>query len=105
MLNKLPASVALLYDPANLSAIGAEQPHEVYRQFKDRVKCIHLKDFANVGSTGALTPVACGEGLLNWNMLMDTLKDYTGPALIEYENPEDIKEGCQRSIEFLRSNR
>ncbi len=106
MLAELPPSFMLLYDPANLAAVGAEQPHEVYSRYKDRVKCLHLKDFAAVDSTGIVRPVTCGEGKLSWDMLMNTLKDYTGPALIEYENPEDIKEGCRRSIEFLnnRSN-
>lgn len=103
ILAVLPDNSGILFDPANLSAVGDDNPAEFYSHFKERVKCIHLKDFAPFGTDGAVVPVACGEGLLDWTSLMEALKDYDGPALIEYENVEDAEEGFRRSLDFLQS--
>lgn len=98
----LETGVSLCYDPANLSAVGSVSPEEFYRLFKDRIPYIHLKDFKDV--PGGIVPVACGEGRLDWRALMTALKDYDGPAMIEYELPGDVRDGMARSLDFLRKN-
>ena len=34
---------------------------------------------------------------------METLKNFDGPAMIEYELTEDVEDGMRKSLEFLRS--
>ena len=96
----LETGVSLCYDPANLSAVGSAAPETFYTIFKNRIPYIHLKDFKDI--PGGIVPAACGEGRLNWNVLMETLKDYDGPAMIEYELPGDVRDGMARSLEFLK---
>ena len=96
----LKTGVSINYDPANFAAAGGTDPVAFYTRFRDAVRYVHLKDFRSV--PGGVVPAACGEGRLDWPLLMETLRDYRGPALIEYEVPEDVEEGLRRSLEFLR---
>lgn len=102
MVAEMPRGVMLNYDPANLYAIGIKNPDEVYAKIKDRVAYIHLKDFIKLPS-GHLKPAACGESDMDWKTVLASIKDFDGPALIEYENVEDIAEGCQRSLDFINN--
>ncbi len=94
--------VSIAYDPANLAAVGTTCAPAFYKQFKDQIAYVHLKDFRDV--EGGIVPAACGEGRLNWQRLMETLKEFSGPAMIEYELPEDVKDGMARSLKFLKAN-
>ena len=35
---------------------------------------------------------------------METLKEFDGPAMIEYELPEDVEDGMTRSLNFLKAH-
>ena len=102
MLSELPETMKVNFDPANLYAIGMKHPEEVYAKIKDRVNYVHLKDFVPVAGTDSLKPAACGESAMDWGALLKAMADYDGPALIEYENVEDVEDGCRRSLQFLR---
>ncbi|OGV51812.1 MAG: hypothetical protein A2017_18895 [Lentisphaerae bacterium GWF2_44_16] len=102
MLNELPESIKVNFDPANLYAVGIEHPEKVYSRIKSRVGYMHLKDFVRVPGTSRLRPAACGKSEMDWNSLMEAIKDYRGPALIEYENVEDVKAGCRSSLQFIK---
>lgn len=102
LLEEIPEDVGINFDPANFNAVGYEKPEEVYEKISDRVNYIHLKDFAPIEGSDYLTPVACGEGPIDWQSIMDALKGYDGPALIEYENTSDAEDGFKRSLEFLK---
>jgi sugar phosphate isomerase/epimerase len=95
----LATGVFINYDPANLDAVGCVDPVAFYEKFSSQVRYVHLKDFHR--SAVGLHPVACGEGGLDWERLMAALRNYTGPALIEYELPEDVEDGLRRSLNFL----
>ena len=97
----LETGVSLLYDPANLNAAGVPEPERFFPLYETRVADVHLKDFRSV--PGGLVPCACGQGGLDWKKLMHALKDYSGPALIEYELPGDVERGMRESLDFLRS--
>jgi len=104
MLAEVPG-LKLNFDPANLFAAGIERPEEIYLKFKDSVTYAHLKDFApHQSSPTGLLPAACGEGPMKWEPLLKAMKGFEGPALIEYENAEDVEDGCRRSLEFLKRN-
>jgi len=98
----LTSGVSINYDPANLGAVGDADPVAFYKLFEEHIKYIHLKDFCDV--TGGVKPVACGEGRLDWKKLLSALKSYNGPALIEYELPEDVEDGLSRSLKFMKQN-
>lgn len=100
MLSELP-DIMINYDPANLYAVGIQHPETVYEQIKDRVNCVHLKDFVKLPS-GHLKPSACGESNMDWKPILNALKDFDGPALFEYENVEDVADGCKRCYEFIK---
>ena len=93
--------VSMTFDPANLSAVGMPVPGEFYKEFKDIIPYMHLKDFKDV--PGGVTPAACGEGRLDWKRLWNDLAGYDGPAMIEYELPGDVRDGMKRSLDFLAS--
>lgn len=94
--------VSCAYDPANLTAVGTTCAPGFFRQFKEAIAYVHLKDFCDV--EGGVRPAACGEGRLDWKRLMETLKEFDGPAMIEYELPEDVEDGMTRSLNFLKTH-
>ncbi len=96
----LKTGVSLNYDPANLAAVGMADAVGFYELFRKEIRYVHLKDFRDV--PGGVVPAACGEGRLDWPRLMRTLSGYDGPALIEYELPEDVEDGLRRSLDYLR---
>ena len=97
LLESLPAAeIGMNYDPANLAA------ERWFGLFRDRIVLVHLKDFRDV--PGGIVPAGCGEGRLDWKALPAVLKEYDGPALIEYELPADVEDGLRRSLRFLKQN-
>lgn len=103
LLDALPAAeVGMNYDPANLAAVGDSAPERWFRLFRERIILVHLKDFRDV--PGGIVPAGCGEGRLDWPRLLEALRGYRGPALIEYELPVDIEDGLARSLRFLKTN-
>jgi len=100
MMEQIPKNVYFNYDPANLYAVGIKNPEILYEEIKDKVCCVHLKDFVKLPS-GHLLPSACGESDMDWNAILKSLADFDGPALFEYENTEDIKEGSVRCYKYI----
>ena len=98
----LKTGAALAYDPANLGAVGMNDPEGFFTTFRPHIRYIHLKDFRDI--PGGLKPAACGDpGRLDWARLMPLLADFDGPAMIEYELPGDIEDGLRRSLKFLQT--
>lgn len=102
MLGELPESARILFDPANLRAIGDKAPEEFFSRFRERISAMHLKDFAVVSGTDAIVPAACGEGMIDNDRLYSAIRNFDGPALIEYEIPEDVEDGFRRSLVAVR---
>ena len=98
---KQAPDIKLNYDPANLYAVGIENQKEFFEKIKDRVCCVHLKDFVKLPS-GHLRPAACGESDFDWKAALSMLKDFEGPAMFEYEIPESIKEGSKECLEYIK---
>lgn len=98
-LAEVSPSLRVLFDPANLGAVGMNEAEIIalYEKLSPRVCTLHLKDFKRVGP-GALQPCACGEGQLDWNVLWPVFRDFKGAGFIEYELPEDIERGLRRSL-------
>lgn len=101
MLSELPDNIMINFDPANLWAVGEKHPEDVYNRLKDRVKVVHMKDFAPL-STGHILPASCGESKMNWKNILKSLKVFDGYALFEYENVKDIDEGSKRCYNYIK---
>ncbi len=97
----LETGVSILFDPANLAAAGAVCPCKFYERFRMHIRYLHLKDFRDV--PGGIVPAACGEGRLDYKKLLETIGDYSGPALFEYELTGDVEDGMRRSLSFLKA--
>ncbi len=97
----LDTGVKILYDPANLAAVGVE-PLGFFRRFAEHIRVVHWKDFRRIPD-GGLEPIAAGDGggLLDVPALLEMLCGFDGPLLIEYELPADVGDGLRRSLEYL----
>lgn len=103
ILDQIPG-LFINFDPANLYAVGILRPEDVYTRFKERIRYVHLKDFVPTGEGETIRPAACGESDMDWGALLNAMNDFSGPALIEYENTDDVADGCRRSLKFLKEN-
>ena len=82
MLEAVPKNIGVNYDPANLFAVGIEHPDMVYQRIKDRVFCIHMKDFVTLPS-GHLRPSACGDSKMDWKEILNGIGDCNKIALFD----------------------
>jgi sugar phosphate isomerase/epimerase len=99
LLCEVDKRATILFDPANLGAVGMSEGTilALYRTLRPRISALHLKDFKVVGSN-ALQPCACGEGKLDWEILMHEFREFSGVGFMEYENTEDIEAGLKRTL-------
>ena len=104
MMAQLPAETKIVFDPANLGAVGLDENGiiSLYLKLKSKIAYMHLKDFKDSPSGGGLLlPCACGEGRLDWEKLMKSFAEFPGIGMIEYENTGDVQEGLTRSLAVL----
>ena len=101
ILSLLPENLRICFDPANLYAVGIKKPESFYEEIKDKVAYAHFKDFKSLES-GHLKPSHCGDSDMDWNAILNAMKDFDGICMFEYENTEDIKEGLKRSYEHIK---
>ena len=97
LLNDIPA-MKLNFDPANLHVLGKDIA-AFYRRFREKIAYVHLKDFVRKGM--GWSPAACGEGNMDWPGLLAEMRTFEGPALLEYEIPDDAERGFADSLKFL----
>ena len=103
ILDKVKSSaVGLNYDPANFIAFGyGEDPLIGLEALSERIVYVHLKDCLKKEDRYEFTAV--GGGGMNWEKLLPALsKVYDGYWAIEYEEPTNIREGTEQSLQFLR---
>ena len=94
-------AVGLNFDPANFHACSEDPLHVIDELAQDFVYC-HLKD----SQTPKPEPKFCavGDGVLDYAQIIGKLKQvYDGYLAIEYERVEDVVEGTQRSLDYLKS--
>ena len=97
MLEAIPVML-LNFDPANLFVLGMDVC-AFFRRCRERIVSLHLKDFIPAGE--GFRPAACGKSAMDWDGLLEELGDFSGPALLEYEVPGDVKDGLRESRDFL----
>lgn len=101
MLAEIPPNIGINYDPANLYAVGIDNPDEVYQIIKDRVVYAHFKDFKKLPS-GHLKPSYCGDSDMNWEKILRGIGNKNIIAVFEYENTEDIEEGLEKCYDYIQ---
>ena len=100
IINALPDNAGICFDPANLYAVGINKPEEFYEEFKDKVVYAHFKDFKKLLS-GHLKPSYCGDSDMDWEKILDAMKDFDGFCVFEYENTQDITEGLEKCKAYI----
>lgn len=99
---KLPDNARICFDPANLYAVGVKKPEKFYEAIKDKVAYAHFKDFAPLPS-GHIKPSYCGASDMDWKAILAAMSDFSGVALFEYENTEDIADGLKKCYDYIKS--
>lgn len=101
-LGEASPHLRLLFDPANLGAVGMDETAilALYQKLKPWISTFHLKDFKRVTPT-ALQPCACGEGKLDWAKLMPVFAAHPGAGFMEYEMTADIEDGLTRTLRAI----
>jgi len=96
------SKIAFCPDTAHLAA-GGGNPAELIRQYPDRVKHVHLKDFQK--SPFAFLPL--GRGELDFKEIFSALKEvnYQGWAVVELDGYDgDPREAAEISMKFIQEN-
>lgn len=52
--------------------------------------------------SGHIKPAACGESSMDWKKIIDGIGKSDVLALFEYENTEDVEDGCMRSYNYIK---
>lgn len=99
--------LALCFDTAHLEAAGMDSS-EMLEKYATRVAYIHLKDIApesEMLATHFDRFRALGEGMINFNKVIDTLErnGYSGVLCVELDGPKICNfESAQQSMKHLR---
>lgn len=101
-------AIGINYDTGNSYLAGGSDPYEWLERVKDRLVHVHAKDIdfeqseAERGKvTGTPVGCACGEGVVDWERVIDILRDVDADIVLSVECgtvPEAIK-----SFEYLSS--
>jgi len=98
LLDDVP-DMRLNYDPANVFLLGKDIC-DFYRRYREKIAYMHLKEFIRGGE--GWRPAACGAGEMNWSTLINEIKAFSGPVMLEYEVPSDVENGFEASLKFLQ---
>lgn len=101
IVNSIPDNAGICFDPSNLYAVGVKTPEIFFEEFKERVAYAHFKDFKKLPS-GHLKPSYCGDSDMEWNKILNAMKDFEGVAVFEYENVEYIKDGLEKCYNYIK---
>lgn len=93
-------AIIMQVDTGNACKGGAD-PLEYLRQYPGRARLVHLKEY-----DPATPPEAIGDGVIDWNTVMQLSEEHHQPEwyIIEQEEKEyDPWTSAQRSLDYLRS--
>lgn len=100
--------IGINWDTGNSYLAGVEDPYEALESVRDRVLHVHAKDISfeqAQSDRGAVTgtPVgcACGEGVIDWDRILDILDPIDRELTLSVEC--GTIDQAARSIEFLRN--
>ncbi len=99
-------NLRVIFDPVNLLDLENYEKqndviNEAFRELKQEIDVVHIKDFRREGNQLITKPIALGEGLLNLPLIISHIK-YEKPyihILLEDSNPDN----CITSKEYIES--
>jgi sugar phosphate isomerase/epimerase len=85
-------AIGINYDTGNSYLAGGSDPYEWLERVKDRLVHVHAKDIdyeqseAERGKvTGTPVGCACGEGVVDWERVVDILRDVENDVVLSVE--------------------
>lgn len=100
LVKEIPEAIGFCYDPGNMRAVEPEDERYGLDLINNRINYCHLKDWRPKGD--GWYPAAPGDDGLDYAQLLPKMK-YNGIFTIEYEPPEDVEDGFQRGLDYLKS--
>lgn len=100
LLTALPEKVGFNYDPGNIKAANPDDKRYAIDLLNSRINYCHLKDWTYKGP--GFIAGAPGDDDLDYASLLPQM-GFNGVYLIEYEPTEDLIDGINRSLKYLRS--
>ena len=100
LVKDLPPTVGFCYDPGNMRAVNPEDTRYGLDIINDRINYCHLKDWRS--AKNGWTPGTPGDGDLDYAELLSKMK-YDGVYTLEYEETDDLEDGIQRGIDYLKT--
>ena len=100
-------NIKINYDTANVIFYGDTRPENDIKYALDNIAHLHLKD--KRGGYKVWDFPALGEGEIDFNVIINALKDYDGSICVEIEfdgkqHPlEELNKAVKKSYEFLRN--
>lgn len=89
-------NLQIIFDPVNVIngsnyMMQDEIIREAFTLLKEEIACIHVKDFI-VETDGSVKSVISGDGILNYDLLMDYVRKYKPfvHVLLEDTNPDNV---------------
>lgn len=99
LLKELPPEIGINYDPGNLKPLTTPQEQCHLSLLNDRISYCHLKDWRR--HADGWQAVAIGDDDLDYAALLARMQ-YRGVYLIEYEPVQDVVDGIERSLNYLK---
>jgi len=100
LMKDLPKNVGFNYDPGNIKAVRPEDKSYCLDIINERINYCHLKDWKR--KDGGWEAVAIGDDDLDYTRILEKMI-FDGIYLIEYEPLQDLKNGINRSLNYLTS--
>ena len=100
-------NIKLNYDTSNVIFYGGVRPEEDIKAALPYMGYLHLKDHGT-GEKGEWNFPALGEGVVDFEKIFDSVKEYSGPISVEIEfdgkehELEEIDEAVKKSYGFLK---
>lgn len=106
VLDEMPDSVGVNFDPANMILYGMGDPIDAVRKLAPRVKQIHIKDAAHTETPGTWgTEQPAGRGDVDWQAFFDVYREqgFTCDLVVEREGGEQRVEDVRTGAEIVRA--
>lgn len=92
-------NVGLTYDPANFVP-SHEEPTKILFELPEKIFYVHLKDA--LIKNGESEYCKIGQGIVDYNQILQQLANRNGYMAIEYENASNVEEGTLHDLQEIK---
>ena len=107
VLDAMPDSVGVNFDPANMILYGMGDPIEAFRMLAYRAKQVHIKDASHTDTPGTWgTEQPAGRGDVDWDAFFRVYREagLTCDIVVEREGGETRVEDVRAGVALVRSH-